>query len=85
MSRRDLSDSDAVARSYFQESRKPNRKTVNRTIWNRNRVELGVKWNRIEPEPERTGTGTNWILTITLGPGNSIFARFEPFGTRIRL
>ena len=44
------------------------------------------------PEPERTGTGgtrsgtgRNQILTLTLGPNNSIFLRFGPFGTRIQL
>ena len=51
----------------MQESRKPNQRTVNRTIWN---------WNWVEPgaplESDGNGNGCNWnwrnqILTLTLG------------------
>ena len=33
----------------------------------------------MKPEPDETGTGWNPILTLTLGPGNSIFAWFPGF------
>ena len=55
--------------------------------------ELGA--TRCQMNLDGTGTGWNqsWMelepaaadLTLTLGPENSIFARFGPFGTRIRL
>ena len=43
----------------MQESREPNWRTVNWTIWNQNQVELGAEWNWMELDG--TGWNRNWM------------------------
>ena len=43
-----------LAQSDSQESRKPNRRTVNQTSWNWNQVELVAQMELVELEPDGT-------------------------------
>ena len=50
-------ESGEVHRQQEQESRKPNQRTVNWTIWNWNWVELDAQMEPVEPELDGTRTG----------------------------
>ena len=51
----------------MQESRKPNRRTVNWTMWNRNRVELGAQMELVELELDGTrADSTRTMATLFL-------------------